>query len=211
MKKIVFMLLALIFALPALAGTAVSDLAIVNVTPVKAELFFRTSDSCLAKVIYHGPDNVNYLAQEETASLMHHVVIKNLNEATDYVYELKLETEKGQTEKIKKDEFSFTTATFGVAMPCNVYGYIKGDKKVYVTLKVHSAAYGAESLALLTQPAKGVWTINLGDLKNAEGKAMAPKAGDVIFVTAYDTDGNIKTSEAVFNGETIQKLEDLVF
>jgi hypothetical protein len=212
MKKTVLLLLALFFTFPALAGTMVNNLMVVNVTPVKAELFFTTDEPCLAKVIYHGSDNIKYLAQEENAGKMHHVAIKSLEADSEYLYEIKLMTPEDKVlAKIKKDEFSFKTAAFGVAMPCNVYGKFIGPDDLFIAVKVRSGFDGSESLALLTKPAKGVWTVNLGDLKSSEGKVIAPKKGDVIMVSAYNAKGAVKTIEGLFAGETIQKLDDLVF
>ena len=124
LKRIAIMVLALALTTGfAWAKPEINDLNVVNVTPVKATVFFRTAVPCIAKVIYHAEDKVNYLAKEDTAGLMHAVEVKGLEEATEYFYKIKLVDEKGGVlGELEADEYSFITAKHSIAMPSNIYG-----------------------------------------------------------------------------------------
>lgn len=212
-KVILSLVSALFLCLPALAGTTLSDLAIVNVGPVKATVFFRTDVPSIAKVIYHGEDNINYLAQEEQAGLLHAVDIKNLDEAKNYGFKIKLVDAEGKVLGIfEKDEFTFVTARHSLAMPANVYGVVSGAPGAMVIATFRNASTGEESYPLLSPlDEQGRWTVNLGDAKGSDGMAMNIVKGDLVSVKAIDTKGAVKSVETSVSKETIQKIQDLVF
>lgn len=214
LRKVLLSLVAvLLLCLPAMAGATLEDLTVVNVGPVKATVFFRTNVPCMAKIIYHGEDNINYLAQEENAGLLHAVEVKNLDEARTYRFKVKLVDAEGKALGVyEKDEYAFITARHSLAMPANIYGVVSGAPGAMVIATFRGTATGEESHPLLSAlDDQGRWTVNLGDAKGFDGMAMNIARGDLVSIKAIDPKGMVKGVEATVSKETIQKVQDLVF
>ncbi|PKK89328.1 MAG: hypothetical protein CVV64_14790 [Candidatus Wallbacteria bacterium HGW-Wallbacteria-1] len=210
-KKTLIALLLVCFFSTASMALEVANLAVVNLTPVKATVFFTTDEPCQGKVIYQGQDKVDYLAMEEAIGKFHAVEVKGLNESSAYYFKLRLVDSEGKVlANLSNDDYAFTTPAHGLAMPSSIYGKVSGKTEVAVLVSVNGAE--SKSLPLMATPDKqGMWTVNLGDLKAANGKAMAAAQGDVIEITAISSDGIIKTDSAVADGTTLQKVNDVNF
>lgn len=212
MAVLVFFAITLI-CVPAFAEVALHDLAVVNIGPVRATVFFRTDAPCIGKVVYTGADGINRLAQEESATVLHAVEIKDLEETSAYRFRVRLAGADGsKLGEIVKDEFEFKTARHSLAMPANIYGLVTGTASAAVIVVFRSAATGETSLPLVSfLDEQNRWTVNLGDAKGRDGMAMGIARGDVAQIRAIDSNGATRSAEAVITKKTVQKVDDLIF
>jgi len=212
LKKIVMAVLMVCLFSTAAMAVEVANLTVVNPSPVKVSVFFTTDVACQAKVIYQGPDKVDYLAMEEGVGTVHLVDVKGLNASTPYFYKLKLVDAQGKVlANLVNEAYAFTTPNHGLAMPSSIFGQVVGIKNASVIVNVRSADYKKAYPLFTNIDDKGMWTVNFGDLKGEDGNAMAAQSGDNIDITVIGHDGRVKTEAALVDGNTLQKINDIAF
>jgi hypothetical protein len=137
--------------------------------------------------IHYGTTPALGLVEKSADGDLHFVQLAALSPETTYYYKVVSETPGGvKVDDNKGKLFTFKTSAVAVPnMPYLIHGKIEADGKpidaiVYATVE----RAGELSQPISTSSEAGLWLLNLGNLRGADGKAFAFAAGDTLRIEA---------------------------
>ncbi len=215
-----------ILALPILAGLLIglafssaldqiSNVQVSNITSSSATITWTTSDTTDGCVHYGLTTALGDTACDPRPDDdIHYVVISGLPAETTYYFEV---ISGGITDDNGGAYYTFITTDVASGVPYVIFGYVllhNGLSPTTATILSVQVKSNGDSSYLLSDltDTSGVWSLNLGNLKNAaDGTVLSYSTGDSIFVDAQGAADGVGQDTTTVSGSSPQYAGTIMF